>query len=551
MQNFQVLIGGKAGEGLNRAGQVIARVLNALGYWLYLYYDYPSLIRGGHNFSIIRASERRIGAHRRGVDVLIALDQETVRQHRWRLREGGVILFDSGVVKTEGIGIPLDRILREEEAPPITRNSGLIGAFCRTGGVPVELLEEVVRREFPKGTDANLRVARRGYDASQEATLIPRGRGEGHPFVSGNEAIGMGLLSAGLTSYFAYPMTPTSSLLHFMAEVEERFSLKVVHPENEIAVMLMAAGAACGGERVAVGTSGGGFCLMTEGLGFAAISESPIVIVLGQRTGPSTGLPTYTSQGDLLFALSAGQGEFPRLILAPGDASEAFRWSAEALRLAWRFQLPAFILSDKTLSEGYFSMPEESAGRESERAVAPEWDGTGEYRRYAFTENGISPFAPLGTKGAVVKVNSYYHDEHGITTEEALTVQRMQEKLLLKGGALAKALEGLRCVAIAGDEAAETAIVCWGSNAGVCSEVAEEAGARLVRPVVLAPFPEREFRKALEGAGRVVLVEQNATGQLGSILRSRGIPIDASILKYDGRPFAVEELAERVKEVTA
>ncbi|MDH7593659.1 MAG: 2-oxoacid:acceptor oxidoreductase subunit alpha [Methanomicrobiales archaeon] len=544
-----MLIGGRAGEGLNRAGQIIARLLNAHGYHIYMYYDYPSLIRGGHNFSIIRAATHSIGAHRTHVDVLLALNRETLILHSGRLREGGAIIYDSDAAKADGIGIPLSKILKEEGAPPITRNSGLIGAFARAAGIQWEVLERIIKKEFPKGTEINLKVARRGFDASEQKLRIDRPSMKGLPLVSGNEAIGLGLLRGGLTSYIAYPMTPTSSLLHFLAEVEGDFGLKVVHPENEIAVMLMAIGAACGGEKVAVGTSGGGFCLMTEGLGFAGMAECPVVIVLGQRTGPSTGLPTYTSQGDLLFARHASQGEFSRLVTAPADASEAFFWSSESLRLAWRFQIPAIILSDKTLSEGYYSLMVHSREQSSVEESGPGNEDR-PYRRYRFTDSGVSPMAKMPTRGAVVKVNSYYHDEDGITTEDAAMTASMQEKLLRKGEALSKELGKYETVWTHG-RGEDLALVCWGSNGPVCQETADILGARVVRPIVLHPFPEEAFGRALGSPAATVVVEQNATAQLSSILKGFGHRVDATVLKYDGRPFSVEELATRVQEVHA
>ena len=259
------------------------------------------------------------------------------------------------------------------------------------------------------------------------------------PLLTGNEAVGLGMVNGGLEAYISYPMTPSSSLLHFLAEEQEKLGITVVHPENEIAVILMALGFASAGKRAAVGTSGGGFCLMTEGLSLAGMAELPIVLLVSQRTGPSTGLPTYTGQSDLLFVLHAGQGEFPRFIVAPGTTEEALYWSEVAMNIAWEFQVPAFILSDKTLSEGTYST-DLSLVPKIPREDVPLWDKTAPYRRYADTPSGISPLAFPGTEGAVVKVNSYAHDEAGITTEEADMVDLMTEKRLRKGEGLTQAM---------------------------------------------------------------------------------------------------------------
>lgn len=287
---------------------------------------------------------------------------------------------------------------------------------------------------------------------------------------------------------------------------------------------------------------------MTEGLGFAGMAEVPLIIVLGQRTGPSTGLPTYTSQGDLLFAKHASQGEFSRLVIAPGDAVEACFWSSLGLQLGWKFQIPVILLSDKTLSEGYFSLAGHGGiplpGEERERG----WDEMVPYLRYRFTENGVSPMVKIPAKGAIVKVNSYYHDEGGITTEDAALTARMQEKLLRKGEALSKELGNYETVRTQGVDD-DLALVCWGSNGPVCQEVAAILGAKVVRPVVLHPFPREAFSAALGSPAATVVVEQNATAQLASILKGFGHRVDAMVLKYDGRPFSVEELASRIKEV--
>ncbi|NMB79894.1 MAG: pyruvate ferredoxin oxidoreductase, partial [Methanomicrobiales archaeon] len=345
--------------------------------------------------------------------------------------------------------------------------------------------------------------------------------------------------------------TPSSSLLHFLAGLETRFGLTVVHPENEIAVILMALGFAAAGKRAAVGTSGGGFCLMTEGLSLAGMAEIPVVILMSQRTGPSTGLPTYTGQADLRFVLHAGQGEFPRLIVAPGDAAEAFVWSARAMDLAWRYQVPAIILTDKTLSEGTYSMdlpPADTPPGGTISAGNPAGD-SGQYLRYADSPGGVSPLAAAGTPGAVVKVNSYAHDEYGITTEEAGMVDRMVQKRERKGVALAEGLLHYSQVEVSGSRDAATALLCWGSTKGVCTETAGLLGLRVVRPVVLAPFPAAQLKTAFSGVSRCIAVEENASAQLAGLARGESILVHDTILRSDGRPFTPEDLVVRIREV--
>ncbi len=549
MSEYSVLIGGKAGEGISTAGLAIAGLFARCGYRTYMNFDYPSLIRGGHNFAVVRASDRQIGAHRTAVDVLLALDRNCIDRHTDRIRDGTIVIYDTDrVVNAKGLGISIQQILNEEKAPPVTRNSVMLGAFCMAAGIDRTILEDVFLKTIPERyIEANLRVARRGYDAMTEVFRIePLDRPQ-LPVLTGNEATGLGLVRGGLDTYVAYPMTPTSSLLHFLAEHAGELGVKVIHAENEIGVMLMALGFAYAGDRTAVGTSGGGFCLMTEGLSLAGMSEVPVTIVMGQRPGPSTGVPTYTAQSDLHFVLNAGQGEFPRFVVSPADAEEAYAWSAVALMLSWKYQIPSIILTDKTLAEGAYTFDIDAAPLPAE-PEAVLWDGEGEYRRYAATAGGISPLAFPPVRGALIKANSYAHDEMGFTTEDAGQIAGMREKVLRKAQTLQRELESYPAVAIFGPGNASTAIACWGSQRGACVEAAERFGMKVVQPVVLAPFPTRQWRDAMLGVHRVVGVENNATGQLARLLRQHGFPVGHQILKYDARPFAVDELEERLAE---
>lgn len=553
MDNFSVLIGGKAGFGIDKSGAIIGRLFNQLGYRIYIYRDYPSVIRGGHTFSIIRASKTRIATHQNKIDFLLVLNQETLDLHRAKLNKDCLFIYDSEAVKinpvaTCGIGIPLGQILKEENASEIMRNTCIIGAFCKAAGIKWEVLDSVLRKEITKEIDLNLKVARRGFDASNESTKIEQLEQKSLPLLSGSQAVGLGLIKAGLKTYIAYPMTPASPLLHFLAEVAPDFGLDVIHPESEIGVILMALGFSYMGKKVAVGTSGGGFCLMTEGLSFAGMAELPIVIMMGQRPGPSTGLPTYSSQTDLHFVLNAGQGEFPRFIVAPGDPEEAYYWSAVAMNMAWKYQLPSFILSDKNLAEGVFNFDLDSVKEIKEEAPLL-WDKKSPYKRYGFSENGVSPLAFVPQKDAIIKVNSYEHDEAGITTEDPKLTTMMNDKRLGKEKYLAQELEGFESVKVHGNIDSQTALLCWGSNKGVCVEVAQNLGLKVIQPLVLSPFPVKQFQEAIKGVKKIISVENNATGQLVRLLKIYGFDCSAKILKYDGSPFSLDELEVKTKEV--
>ncbi len=527
MKEFSILIGGKAGDGIDRAGVVINNLLNPLGYYQYVYREYPSIIRGGHTFSIIRAASEKVSCHRNQVDIVIAMNPETIAVHAGRLRPGGALLYDSdtqGGPEPEvppGVTvqpIPLAAILETEAAPPITRNSIMIGALARAIGLDWEAAADVLTRKMPKALQENLAVARRGYDAASPVFTAANLDRDGLPVLTGNEALGMGLIQGGLDTYIAYPMTPTSSILHFLAKAASEFGLKVVHPESEIGVILMALGASYTGAKAAVGTSGGGFCLMTEGFTFAAMAELPLVVVLGMRPGPSTGLPTYSSQTELGFALNAGQGEFARLVIAPGDAEESFYWAQIALNMAAKYRLPAILLTDKNGGEGAYSF-DVDLSPVVDRFVPPARDWS-----------------------KVFKIDSYEHDEFGITTEDPVITKQMQDKRLGKISPLSGDLDAFETVRVYGDPDATTALVCWGSNKGVCVEAAAAFGWRVVQPIVMAPFPAARFAKAMAGVERTMIVENNATGQLKGLLKMNDWPADDFVSKYDGRAFGLEEL---------
>jgi len=546
---ISVLIGGRAGDGISSAGQVIARLLAQNGYRVHMYFDYPSLIKGGHNFAIIRAAEESIGAVRHQVDFILALTQETLTLHRQRLGEHGVVIYDTGTVKAaEGIGIAIKDILAAENASPVMGNSAMIGAFIRAAGLAWDASAIVLKKVMPKETEKNISVARRAYDASEEHRRIPGTGKPVLPVLTGNEAIGIGLVEAGLEMYFSYPMSPTSNILHFLAGYADDLHIRVIQPESEIAVILMALGCSYAGTRTAVGTSGGGFCLMTEALSLAGIAELPALIILGQRAGPSTGLATYSAQSDLHFALHAGHGEFPRLIIAPGDAGEARDWTRIALDLAWKYQIPAILLPDRLICEGLYSV-ERDAGRVSGGGAVMADPVSHPYLRYAPADSGISPLRFPPAKGEIIRVNSHVHDPDGITTEDPLVTRDMADKRWKKMDGLSREVEGMSPVNTGGDTEAATALLCWGSSKGVCGELAGKKGLRLIQPVVLWPFPEKAFARSMEGVEQFFAVETNETGQLATLVSRFGYIPTGKVLKYDGRPFMVEDLEAALNTV--
>ncbi len=548
MDEISILVGGKAGDGIRQAGTTIARLVGRRGYRIFFYDDYPSLIRGGHNFSIIRASREKVLAHRNRVDIIIALNQDTIEKHAHILPEKGIILYDSDRVKADGVGIPMSQIVKEHDGSPIMRNTAAIGAFAKIAGIDWPAVERVIRDTEKKETALNLEIAKTAYNLIGEKFFEIGETGLNPlPIVSGNEAIALGAVQAGLNMYIAYPMTPASSILHYLAANEEKLGVVTVHPENEIAVAVMALGASYAGARTMVGTSGGGFALMTEAVSLAAQGEYPVVFVECQRAGPSTGVPTYTMQADLFFVLNAGHGDIVRLVVAPGDAEEAFDMTALAMNVAWEFQIPTFVLSDKHLSESLFSFEPDTD--QISPSGPTQWNGDGAYKRYSFSENGVSPLAFPGQKEAVIKGTSYEHDEFGITTEDPDQVKKMQDKRLAKRDYLIERLKKVKQVKTYGNSNSETAIICWGSTKGACVEVGRELGVKVIQPLVMEPFPVSTIRDALSGARTIIDVEANATGQLARLLSCHGIEVNEKILHYDSRPFTVDSLLDDIKEV--
>ncbi len=545
MDEFVILVGGAAGDGIKQSGNMIARLFNRLGYYTFVYEDYPSLIRGGHNFAIIRASKNKVEVHKDKIDILIALNQDAVEFHKWRFKDNTIVIYDSSFVKSEGIGIDMKKIAMEKKLPLIVRNVISLGVLAKILGIEFELVEDVLKTSLKKKIEENIEVAKIGYDSVDSKMKIEKNEKETIPLVTGNEAAALGLVKAGMKLYVAYPMTPASSILHFLAANEDELGVRTVHPENEIAVIGMAQGAAYAGIRSAVGTSGGGFALMTEHLSLSGQGEIPLVIVLSQRAAPATGVPTYTEQGDLFFAMFAGHGEFPRIVLAPGDAEETFYKAGEAMNLAWKFQIPVILLIDKHISESTFPFEVD------ENMVKPEepklWNGEGEYKRYKWEEDGISPLAFPGTPGIVVKMDSYEHDEYGVTTEDPFQVAAGQSKRARKMQTIENYINSLDTVQVFGNPESEIVLVGWGSNKPVVKEVGERLGLKVVYSPYVYPFPNK-LKEELSGK-KVIVVETNSTGLYAKWLEYNGVRVEHKILRYDARPFSADGLEEEVRKL--
>jgi len=578
VNKISLLVGGEAGAGITRSGFLFAKTCLRGGLHVFGANDYQSLIRGGHNFYTVRADAEMVHSQADTIDLLLALNKETIHLHKHELVAGAGIIYDGDqiAITDEEIGrddiklypVPLRKIVKELEGPTIMENTVALGAAIALLDYELELLNSVLRDTFkPKTAELNIEAAKRGYNYAQEKygnsfgyRLKKTGSsGKKRIFLTGNEAIGLGALNAGCKFYAAYPMTPATSILHFLAPLDREYKMVVIQVESEIAAVNMVAGASYAGARSMTATSGGGFCLMSEGLGMIGMTETSPVIVLVQRPGPSTGLPTYTAQGDLRFAIHASQGEFPRVVIAPGDVEECFYTTLEAFNLAEKFQIPALIISDKYLAESNGTAEPFDQNRigidRGQLITEDEYRGEEEYKRHKFTENGISPRAMPGTKGAIVRTNADEHNELGYTTEDPVLSTRMADKRFKKLDDLNKELENYETVKLYGPKEADATILAWGSTKGPIREAMkilskEGITVNYLQIVYLTPFPAAKIQQILQSAKKTIIVENNKTSQLSSLIREHLLTtVDHKILKYDGRPFNPGALSRSIKEV--
>ena len=576
MREVTVGLGGAAGDGLDKSGNTIARTAGRLGLHLYAYNSYQSIIRGGHIWLRIRIGEEKVLSQGDHLNVLIALNQDTIERHAREVEEGGAIIYnaDKLTCPTElvrdnvlTVPLPIGALTKPMgKLPAIMQNTVLAGALLFLLGLEFEVMEEVFADTFShKGSeviDKNVAVARAGFGYAEQ-NFVPLGYEWNfsrirRPFVTGNEAFALGAVAAGCKFYSAYPMTPASSILHWMSAHGEACGVVVKQCEDELSVANMAIGAGHAGVRAMCATSGGGFALMTEAIGQAGMIEAPVVVINVQRGGPSTGIPTKTEQADLNQVYGASQGDYPRVIVAPTDVVDCFDTAVEAFNLAEKYQLPVLIISDLLLSEH-----PETVERDSMKAEVPiergemidEWPvGNGDFKRYRMTKSGISPRALPGTPNTVYVAATDDHDEYGILISDEFTSppvrRKIQEKRMRKLDLIRSELPGPETY---GPEDAEVTLIGWGSTKGVIREAVDAINASGVKAnqlqvKYLLPFPTEEVQSILAKSKRSFCVEVNYTGQFARFLRAEtGVSVDELILKYDGEPFEPAYIVSHVQ----
>jgi 2-oxoglutarate ferredoxin oxidoreductase subunit alpha len=555
--DLNIVIGGAAGQGVHAITALLARILVRQGCRVLFVQDYQSRIRGGHLFNRLRVSDQPLVSSREGIDLLVALNQETLPLHRHELAPDGMMIYDAAAVSEapEGVNalaLKAGDLLPERKAAEVAINAGASGALLGLLQVPLEPLMELLLEAFAaKGTEVvgwNHKAAAAGYRQGAAVSYRHSLAGMAAPpqprvLISGHEAVALGALAAGLQFLSGYPMTPWSSVLNAVGQRAEAWGVVVEQAEDEIAAINLAIGASYAGVRAMTGSSGGGFSLMVEALGLAGCSETPLVIIEAQRPGPSTGLPTRTGQGDLSFLLTAGQGDFPRAVLAPGTPAQGFALMARAFNLADRYQLPVIVITDQYFGDTNVTHEAEdfpgAVRIERHLATGP---ADGPYERYALTADGVSPRRRPGF-GPVVVADSDEHTPDGHLTEDLTVRLQMHDKRLRKLQGLVQELGG---ITTAGPADAPLVLACWGSSLGPVQEAvdrlnAAQTPARMVHLSDLWPFPAAAVRAALGKPQKLVMVEMNATGQANRLLRQEtGVSAAHLVLKYDGAPLTPE-----------
>ena len=484
---YHILFGGKAGQGANVLTHILAETLAEEGYYVFYYRDYQSLIRGGHSFNVLSFSDSPVRSNESKIDVIVALDDLTISKHKKNLKKGGVIISGKNP------------------------NMYFAGRMYKALGLGFNLLDKKLK-DLGKYKD-NLIEAKKGYGEQKEGLQCVGVKKKSRTFSSGSVGISEGAVKSGIDNYFAYPMTPATAVLGELAQRQKKNGHLVLELENEIAVANAGAGSAITGAKTMVGTSGGGFCLMTEALSMCGIAGIPVVFYLAQRAGPASGVATYTAQADMNFARHAGHGEFARILLAPGDPIECEELVSQSFYLTQKFGIPGILISDKHLAESYYTAEKKPVITKSKKLIS--------FGRY----------------------NSYEQNpETGSSTEDASIIKKNVDDRLKNWNKLRKECEGFEGYKIYGNKNSKNCVVFWGSTKGAVLDAIEGLDVCAIQILYIEPFPLR-VKEILERKKKLICVENNSTGQLASLIREEtGISVDKKILRYDARPFLSDEL---------
>ena len=562
MNHAVVLIGGEAGQGIFYAGDIFCKAILEGGLEFFSRVEFPSLIRGGHNSINIRVSDKEVRSSLKNYDLIVALDENTVNQHKSLLKSSGRIICNEGI-KVEGVEVyhvPFEKILKKFEATSILKNAIALGATCAVLSYDFKFLEQAIRKDLDsKKVDKklivkNIEVSKFAYDYIQKnygddfEIKLEGGRSKNKRMINGNRSLVEGALKAECKFMGAYPMSPATSI---MEEFDKTEGVVMKQAFDEIGAIGFALGASFAGVRSMTATSGGGLDLMGEFVSLVGSSEQPLVIVDVQRPGAATGLPTRQGQSDLNLVLNVGHGEFPRVVLVPGDVEELYYETFNAFNIADKYQLPVLVLSDKHLASSVASLSVfDSKNLVVDRGEIVVGDVVG-YKRFSITESGVSPRSIPG-KGPVFNSSSDEHNEEGLIFEGADNKVVMEDKRFRKLEALKKELVSPK---LYGEENVDITLVSFGSTKAAVLEALgdlknENVNVNFLQLICVCPFPSEYVQSVLSKSKKIICVEENKTGQLASLIRREtGIEIKEKLLKYDGRAFFPCEIFDRVLEV--
>ncbi|MFA5780168.1 MAG: 2-oxoacid:acceptor oxidoreductase subunit alpha [Elusimicrobiota bacterium] len=559
MTETSIIICGQAGQGIQTVGYVLAKAVLRSGYYIFAWQDFQSRIRGGESSFRLVISEKPISSLPEKYDILVSMDKSNTPLYTPLIKSSGIIIAENGSGENF-IEVPFQKIAVDIGGNKIYSNASAVGAVSGILGLDFKKIENVLKEEFSKKSDEvadkNIKVAKYSYDEtvknnSKKFPPVKELKNPGRKILTGNESLALGAIAGGCRFMSAYPMTPSTGVITYLSETSQKTGILIEQAEDEIAAINMIIGASFAGVRSLTATSGGGFALMVEGLSLAAMTETPVVVVLGQRPGPATGLPTRTEQGELNFALNAAPGEFPRFIFAPSDAVSAFHLMIKAFEMSQKYRVPVIILTDQYLADSYWTVEDFNFEniKLNDYFSKPE-DVAGEFKTYSITDTGISERLKPGESENLVIADSDEHDQYGHITENLTIRKMMVEKRWKK---LCLMTDEMNVVVPDGFDKAEIVLVSWGSNGGIVSEVAgilSKKGTKTesinYTEILPLKIPKEFFDKKRKF--KIIVVENNFTGQFAGLLEKEGVKIDGKINKYNGLPFTAEEITGEIKK---
>lgn len=579
LNRFVIKVAGESGQGINAIGEVVAHSLKKAGFYTFGYREYPSLIKGGWACHQTDFSDHPINSSRAKCDILVCFSRFSAIKYISTLKERGQLIHmipelelteeDEAYARLNNIKIkyiPADQIALDTGGRAIMANSVLVGALWQLINLPLEPLNETVRREFtkkPEATEPNLACLKKGYKYNLEGLSLTKidfkktAKVKNDALLTGNHLVSLGAISAGVRAYFAYPMTPSSSILSYIAATYHETGILTKQLDDEISVAQFAIGSMFMGTRALIATSGGGFDLMTESVSLSAMVETPFVCVLAQRPGPATGLPTWTAASDLNLAVYAGHGEYPRCVIAISDSNSAYTLIQHAFNIAEKYQIPTIVLTDKQIAESLFQVSNLPDSPKINRYLVPdsELDNLKPEDRFKITKSGVSPRWLPGQSDATYVANSDEHIGDGSLTEEALPSTQMHAKRLRKFDTLHADLPE---PAIDGPTDAKTTFVGWGSVRNVMSDAITfwnktnpHKKINFLNYEYIYPTKTKKLMSLIRNKQKLVLIENNSFGQLGALLtQNTGYKFKTKILKHDGRPFFIDEVLEHMERLS-